>query len=30
MCDSLSEDEVLNGDIYGMISPYATANLWVQ
>ncbi|TPX10662.1 uncharacterized protein E0L32_008396 [Thyridium curvatum] len=24
----LSEDEVLNGDIYGLIAPYATANLW--
>ncbi|KAI1820470.1 FAD/FMN-containing dehydrogenase [Xylaria intraflava] len=24
----LSEDEVLNGDIYGMIAPYATANFW--
>ena len=27
--DILSEDEVLNGDIYGLISPYATANFWV-
>lgn len=26
---SLSESEVLNGDIYGMIVPYATANLLV-
>ncbi|KAK2814095.1 hypothetical protein FQN50_000499 [Emmonsiellopsis sp. PD_5] len=25
---TLDEDEVLNGDIYGMISPYATANYW--
>jgi len=24
----LAEDDVFNGDIYGMISPYATANLW--
>ncbi|KAF2150231.1 FAD/FMN-containing dehydrogenase [Myriangium duriaei CBS 260.36] len=24
----LSEKEVLNGDIYAMISPYATANFW--
>lgn len=24
----LSEDEVLNGDIYGLIAPYATANFW--
>ncbi|KAJ3557660.1 hypothetical protein NPX13_g9883 [Xylaria arbuscula] len=24
----LSEDEVLEGDIYGLIAPYATANLW--
>jgi L-gulonolactone oxidase len=30
MQKTLSEDEVLNGDIYGMISPYATANLWVR
>ena len=27
---SLDEDEVLNGDIYGMISPYLTANFWVS
>lgn len=26
---SLDEDEVLNGDIYGMIAPYGTANYWV-
>lgn len=26
---SLEEDEVLNGDIYGMIAPYITANFWV-
>lgn len=26
---SLDEDDVLNGDIYGMIAPYATANFWV-
>ncbi|KAF2475911.1 FAD/FMN-containing dehydrogenase [Lindgomyces ingoldianus] len=26
--ETLSEDKVLNGDIYGMISPYATANFW--
>ncbi|KAI1055455.1 hypothetical protein LB506_011494 [Fusarium annulatum] len=25
---TLDEADVLNGDIYGMISPYATANLW--
>ncbi|KAK8070939.1 FAD-binding domain-containing protein [Apiospora hydei] len=25
---TLEEDEVLNGDIYGMIAPYATANFW--
>ncbi|KAK7754644.1 hypothetical protein SLS62_003428 [Diatrype stigma] len=25
---SLDEDEVLNGDIYGMIAPYGTANYW--
>ncbi|KAK4137021.1 FAD-binding domain-containing protein [Trichocladium antarcticum] len=25
---TLSEKDVLNGDIYGMIAPYATANLW--
>ncbi|KAI0479455.1 FAD-binding domain-containing protein [Xylariaceae sp. FL0804] len=24
----LEEDDVLNGDIYGMIEPYATANFW--
>lgn len=27
---SLLEDEVLDGDIYGLISPYATANFWVS
>lgn len=26
----LDEEDVLNGDIYGMISPYATANFWVR
>ncbi|KAI1854355.1 hypothetical protein JX265_012524 [Neoarthrinium moseri] len=26
--DIYDEDEVLNGDIYGMIAPYATANFW--
>ncbi|ORY16521.1 FAD/FMN-containing dehydrogenase [Clohesyomyces aquaticus] len=26
--DILTEDKVLNGDIYGLISPYATANFW--
>ncbi|KAF2180352.1 FAD/FMN-containing dehydrogenase [Zopfia rhizophila CBS 207.26] len=26
--DTLSEDDVLNGDIYSLISPYATANFW--
>ncbi|EMD90809.1 hypothetical protein COCC4DRAFT_56504 [Bipolaris maydis ATCC 48331] len=26
--DILAEDEVINGDIYGLIAPYATANLW--
>lgn len=25
---TFDEDEVLNGDIYSMIAPYATANLW--
>jgi L-gulonolactone oxidase len=30
MQKTLDEDEVLNGDIYGMISPYATANFWVR
>ncbi|THU82670.1 FAD-binding domain-containing protein [Dendrothele bispora CBS 962.96] len=25
---TLSEDEVLDGDIFGMISPYVTANFW--
>ncbi|EEY15748.1 conserved hypothetical protein [Verticillium alfalfae VaMs.102] len=25
---TLDEDKVLNGDIYGMIAPYATANFW--
>jgi len=24
----LNEKDVLDGDIYGMIAPYATANLW--
>ncbi|KAI1505942.1 FAD-binding domain-containing protein [Biscogniauxia marginata] len=28
MQKTLDEDEVLNGDIYGMIAPYATANFW--
>jgi len=27
---SLNEDDVLNSDIYGLISPYATANFWVR
>jgi hypothetical protein len=27
---SLDEAEVLNGDIYGLIAPYATANFWVS
>lgn len=27
---SLLEDDVLAGDIYGLISPYATANFWVS
>lgn len=27
---TLDEADVLDGDIYGMISPYATANLWVS
>ncbi|KAK9416687.1 putative FAD/FMN-containing dehydrogenase [Seiridium unicorne] len=26
--DTYDEDDILNGDIYGMISPYATANFW--
>ena len=26
----LEEKEVLDGDIYGLIAPYATANLWVS
>lgn len=26
---TLSEDEVLNGDIYAQVSPYVTANYWV-
>jgi hypothetical protein len=26
----LDEKDVLDGDIYGMIAPYATANLWVR
>ncbi|KAJ7599845.1 hypothetical protein C8J56DRAFT_2065 [Mycena floridula] len=25
---TLDEDDVLNGDIYGLISPYVTANFW--
>lgn len=25
----LDENDVLNGDIYGLISPYVTANFWV-
>ena len=29
MEDSLEEKDVLDGDIYGMISPYMTANFWV-
>ena len=24
----MEENDVLNGDIYGLISPYATANFW--
>lgn len=24
----MAESDVLDGDIYGMISPYATANFW--
>ncbi|KAK3330492.1 hypothetical protein B0H66DRAFT_572539 [Apodospora peruviana] len=28
MQDTLEESAVLNGDIYGLIAPYATANLW--
>ncbi|KAK0749380.1 hypothetical protein B0T18DRAFT_436927 [Schizothecium vesticola] len=28
MQKTLEEKEVLDGDIYGMIAPYATANLW--
>jgi hypothetical protein len=27
---SLEEADVLNGDIYGLIAPYATANFWVS
>jgi L-gulonolactone oxidase len=27
---TLDEADVLDGDIYGMIAPYATANLWVS
>jgi FAD/FMN-containing dehydrogenase len=27
---TLDEDEVLNGDIFGQISPYVTANYWVR
>ena len=30
MQKTLDEDAVLNGDIYGMIAPYATANFWVS
>ncbi|KAI0019679.1 FAD-binding domain-containing protein [Xylariomycetidae sp. FL0641] len=26
--ETLEEDDVINGDIYGMIAPYATANFW--
>ncbi|KAI0848196.1 FAD-binding domain-containing protein [Daldinia vernicosa] len=26
--ETLDEDDVLNGDIYGLIAPYATANFW--
>lgn len=26
--DTYDEDDILNGDIYGLISPYATANFW--
>ncbi|KAK0655867.1 hypothetical protein B0T16DRAFT_424559 [Cercophora newfieldiana] len=26
--DTLDEKDVLNGDIYGLIAPFATANLW--
>ena len=29
MQKTVDEKDVLNGDIYGMIAPYATANLWV-
>ena len=25
----MEEADVLNGDIYGLIAPYATANFWV-
>lgn len=28
--NSLDEDAVLDGDIYGMIAPYMTANFWVS
>ncbi|KAH7037214.1 uncharacterized protein B0I36DRAFT_235884 [Microdochium trichocladiopsis] len=28
MQKTLDEEEVLNGDIYGLIAPYATANFW--
>jgi hypothetical protein len=28
--DRLEEADVLEGDIYGLIAPYATANLWVS
>lgn len=27
---SLEEKDVLDGDIYGLIAPYATANFWVN
>ncbi|TVY55789.1 putative L-gulonolactone oxidase 6 [Lachnellula cervina] len=27
---TLSESDVLDGDIYGLIAPYATANLWAR
>lgn len=28
--DTYDEDDILNGDIYGLIAPYATANFWVS
>lgn len=28
--ETLEEDEVLNGDVAGLISPWETANLWVR